>query len=105
MEKTPHYRVIVSNRFHQMLADHLRFLAQENPSIALKLKNELMDAVRSLGQMPQRYPYLQAQFIPPNKYHRMLVAKRYLVLYQIKAQTVYVDYIVDCRQDYQWLVQ
>ncbi len=30
----------------------------------------------------------------------MFVEKRYLVLYQIKDQTVYVEYIVDCRQDY-----
>jgi len=34
-----------------------------------------------------------------------LVGKRYLILYQIKGQMVYVDYIVDCRQDYEWLIR
>jgi hypothetical protein len=26
-------------------------------------------------------------------------------LYQVKDQAVYVDYIVDCRQDYGWLLR
>lgn len=55
--------------------------------------------------MPQRFPFLNAEFIPPNKYHRMFVEKYYLVLYQIKDQTVYAEYIADCRQDYGWLLR
>jgi len=55
--------------------------------------------------MPERFPFLKAEFIPPNKYHKIFVAKCYLVLYQIKGQTVYVDYIIDCRQDYGWLMR
>lgn len=105
MEKMKHYKVFVSERVRQMLAYHVSFLAQKSPSAARKLKNELMDAIRSLHQMPERFPFLQAEFIPPNKYHKLFIKKWYLVLYQIKDQTVYVDYIVDCRQDYGWLVR
>ena len=105
MEKIPQYKVIVSDRSRQMLASHVRFLAQKNPSAARKLKNKLMNALRSLYQMPERFPFLEAEFFPPNKYHKMFVEKQYLILYQIKDQTVYVDYIVDCRQDYGWLVR
>lgn len=105
MEKMPKYKVIVSDRSSKMLANHVRFLAQKNPSAARKLKNRLMDAIRSLYQMPGRFPFLEAEFIPPNKYHKMFIEKWYLILYQIKDQTVYVDYIADCRQDYGWLVR
>jgi plasmid stabilization system protein ParE len=105
MEKKPQYKVIVSDRARQMLANHVRFMAQKSPSAARKVKNELMDAIRSLYQMPERFPFLDAEFIPLNKYHKMFVEKWYLVLYQIKDQTVYVDYIVDRRQDYGWLVR
>jgi len=105
MEKTPQFKIIVSNRFRQMLASHVRFLAQKNPSAARKVKNVLMGAIYSLYQMPDRFPFLETEFIPPNKYHKMFVEKWYLVLYQIKDQTVYVDYIVDCRQDYKWLIR
>ena len=106
MEKRPQYKVIVSERARQMLAGHIRFMAQKSPSTAAReVKNHLMDAIRSLHQMPERYPFLSAEFLPVNKYHKMFVEKWYLVLYQIKDQIVYVDYIVDCRQDYQWLVR
>ena len=105
MENKPQYKVIVSDRARQMLAGHVRFLAQKSPTAARKIKNDLLDAIRSLQQMPQRFPFLESEFIPPNKYHKMFVEKWYLILYQIKDQTVYVDYIVDCRQNYGWLVR
>jgi hypothetical protein len=41
--------------------------------------------------------------LPANKYRKLLVDKRYLLIYQIKDGTVYIDYILDCRQDYGWL--
>ena len=105
MEKKPQYRVVVSVRARQMLPSHIRFLAQKSPSASRKVKNKLMDAIRSLQQMSERFPFLQAEFIPPNKYHKMIVEKWYLILYQVKDQTTYVDYIVDCRQDYGWLLR
>jgi len=105
MEKKIQYKVIVSERARQMLAGHVRFLAQKSPTAARRIKNDLMNAIRSLSIMPERFPFLTAEFIPVNKYHKMFVEKYYLILYQIKDQTVFVDYIVDCRQDYGWLVR
>jgi plasmid stabilization system protein ParE len=105
MAKMLQYKVIVSDRARHMLTGHVRFLAQKSPAAAREVKDNLMDAIRSLHQMPERFPYLSAEFIPPNKYHKMFVEKWYLILYQVKDQTVYVDYLVDCRQDYGWLVR
>lgn len=105
MEKKLQYRVIVSDRTRQILAGNVRFLAQKSPTAARRTKSELMDAIRSFSTMPERFPFLNAEFIPLNKYHKMFVEKWYLILFQIKDQTVYVDYIVDCRQDYGWLVR
>jgi plasmid stabilization system protein ParE len=105
MEKKLQYKVIVSDRAHQMLASHICFLAQKSPSAAHRVKNDLVGAIRPLNQFPKRFPFFDAEFIPFNKYHKMVVEKCYLVLYQIKDQSVYVDYIVDCRQDYRWLVR
>ena len=84
---------------------HIRFLAQVNKSAAVKLKNRLVTEIRSLEDMPQRYPFFNENYIPPNKYHKLFIENWYLVLYQIKDDTVYVDWIVDCRQDYQWLLK
>ena len=88
-----------------MLGVHMRFMAKVNKTAAIKVKEELMNAMRSLQQMPQRFPFFEAPYIPPNKYHKMYVPKWYLILYQIRDDTVYVDYILDCREDYNWLIQ
>ena len=99
------YKVIISDRAKEMLGMHIRFLAQVNKSAAAKLKNRLVEEMRSLQDMPQRYPFFNENYIPVNKYHKLYVENWYLVLYQIKDNIVYVDWIVDCRQDYQWLLK
>lgn len=98
------YKVIVSDRAKQMLGTHIRFMAQVNKEAAIAKKKELITAMRTLESMPQRFPFFEESYIPPNKYHKMFVEKWYLILYQIKDNTVYVDYILDCRKDYSWLM-
>ena len=68
-------------------------------------KKEIITAMRSLSQMPQRFPFFEELYITPNKYHKMLIEKWFLVLYQIQDDTVYVEYILDCRKDYSWLIR
>lgn len=99
------YNVIISERAKEMLGMHIRFLAQINKPAAVKLKDRLVEEMRSLQQMPERYPFFNENYIPANKYHKLYVENWYLVLYQIKDYTVYIDWIVDCRQDYQWLIR
>ena len=99
------YKVLVSDRAKRMLGTHIRFMAQVNKDAAKAKKKELMEAMRSLERMPQRFPFFEEAYMPTNKYHKMFVTKRYLVLYQIQDDTVYVDYILDCRKDYSWLIR
>ena len=101
----PRYNVIVSDRAKTMLGAHIKFLAQVSPSAARSTKSVILAAIRSLASMPERFPFFENEFLPRNKYHRMFVEKWYLLLYQVKGNTVCVDYILDCRQDYSWLVQ
>ena len=98
------YKVIVSDRAKQMLGIHIRFMAQVNKDAAIAKKKELMAAMRSLDHMLQRFTFFEEPYISSNKYHKMFVEKWYLVLYQVKDDTVYVEYILDCRKDYSWLI-
>ena len=98
------YKVIVSDRAKRMLGAHIRFMAQVNKDAASTKKKEIISAMRSLNHMPQRFPFFEEAYIPPNKYHKMFIEKWYLVLYQIQDDTVYVEYIVECRKDYNWLI-
>lgn len=98
------YKVIVSDRAKRMLGAHIRFMVQVNKDAASTKKKEIISAIRSLNHMPQRFPFFEEAYIPPNKYHKMFIEKWYLILYQIQDDTVYVEYIVDCRKDYNWLI-
>ena len=99
------YKVIVSDRTKRMLGTHIRFMAQVNKDAAKTKKQELMEAMRSLERMPQRFPFFNETCIPANKYHKMYVENWYLVLYQIQDDTVYVVHILDCRRDHSLLIK
>ena len=87
-----------------MLIEHIRFLAQADGDAARKIKTVLLDSIRSLSCLPARHPYISDDFLPANKYRKMVIEKRYLILYQVKEEIVFVDWIMDCRQDYRWLI-
>lgn len=99
------YNVIISDKAKQQLALHISFLANVSKESARKTKSVLIQKIRALQEMPEKYPFFDEDYIPKNKYHKMFVENWYLVLYQIRDNTVYVDYIVDCRQDYCWLIR
>ncbi len=98
------YKVIISDKAKNMLGIHIKFLANVDKNAAIKKKKQIVDALNSLSEMPQRFPFFEEMFIPSNKYHKMYIENWYLVLYQIQDDVVYVDYILDCRKDYNWLI-
>ena len=105
MEQQNKYCVVVSARATQMLVSHAAFLAQISPAAAERLTVEFEKAAKSLEQMPQRCPWLKGEYIPKNAYRFILFEKRYMLIFQIVDNTVYADYVIDCRQDYGWLIR
>lgn len=105
MGKEARYQVIISDKAKRMIGMHIRFMAQVSREAANNKKREIIAAMRSLEQMPERFPFFEGSYITPNKYHKMFVDKWYLILYQIQDNRVYVDYVIDCRRDYSWLAQ
>ena len=97
------YKVIITEKAKNMLASNIAFIAKVSADAATKQKKAVIDGIRSLEQMPKRYPFFNEEYIPPNKYRKMFIKKWYLILYQIQEDVVYVDYILDYRKDYQWL--
>lgn len=104
MSDDKQYRVIVSERTTRMLVSHASYLAQVSPNAANRLIQSFQKVAHSLETMPQRCPWLIGNYIPRNTYRYILFEKRYMLLFQIKDNTVYADYVLDCRQDYQWLI-
>ena len=99
------YEVIVPDRASDMLMQHMRFMAQVSLQAADKLRAKIIEAAKSLENFPERNSWLLDAVLLARKYRKMIISKRYLIIYQIKADTVYVEYVLDYRQDYQWLLR
>lgn len=97
------YKIIISKRAMHMLGEHINFLSKVNKEAAKQKKKQIIESIRSLATMPERFPYFEEDYIPRSKYHKLFIKDYYIVLYQIKDDTVEVDYIIDCRKDYKWL--
>lgn len=88
-----------------MLISNATFLAQVSPEAAERLVVSFENTANSLGIMPQRCPRLIGDYISNNKYRYILFEKHYMIIFQIKDDIVFVDYVVDCKQDYGWLIR
>ena len=99
------YKVKISEEAQRGLGRIVSFIALNRIQAARLLKKDLVAEISSLKLLPERTPFLEGEFIPFNKYHKLVVRRNYLVIYQIKDDTVWVDYVIDCRQDYQWLIR
>ena len=99
------YHVIVSQQATQMLISHAAFLAQVSQEAAERLTVNFEKTAASLELMPQRCPWLTGEYIPRHTYLFIMFEKRYMIIFQIADDIVYADYVVDCRQDYDWLIR
>lgn len=99
------YKVTVSNRAKFMLGEHLKFIAQIDKTAAKKTEKRFLESFRSLRVLPERYLFIEDECIESCKYRKMFVENWYLVIYGISDSVVHIDYILDCRQDYAWLLR
>jgi len=104
MNDVANYFIVISDAALAMLDSHVEFIARVSKQAAMNLMDTVLDDIASLSQFPERFPIFESAFIPDNRYRKKLSAKRYLILYEIDGNKVCVDYIVDCRQDYEWLL-
>ena len=98
------YNVIISDRAADMLIEHVRFLARTSLRAAEELRKGITASATSLKSFPERNPRLSDPALPSDKYYKMITNKRYLLIYQIKNETIFIEYIVDCRCNYTWLL-
>lgn len=100
----PDYSVIVSRRAAENIRAHAAFLARVSPDAAKAFSEDFKAAASSLESFPERCPVFNHEGIERGKYRFLVFKKRYLLLFVIDSSTVYIDCILDCRQDYGWLI-
>jgi len=99
------YTVIIQTPAAHMLTKHARFLAQVSETAAERLTDEFFAKSKTLERMPERCPWLSGYSIPEKKYRKLIFERNYMLVFQIIGDIVYVDAMVDCRSEYQWLLQ
>ena len=99
------YTVIIQTPAAQMLVEHMRFLAQVSENAADRLADEFFAKSKALERIPERCPWLSGYSIPEKKYRKLIFEDNYMLVFQVIGDVVYVDAMVDCRSEYQWLLQ
>ena len=96
------YRVVIARRADRMLLSHTEFLARVSPAAARRLLVDFKKAMRLLSNNPTLFPFadeMDAAGIPQNTYRKYTFDKRYKAIYMIEGDHVYIDAIIDCRQE------
>ena len=95
------YDVVIARRAEKMLLSHTEFLAKVSTSAARRLLADFKKVTGSLSENPLQFPFadeLDAPGIPIETY-KCLFEKRYKALFLVENNNVYVDAIIDCRQE------
>ncbi len=104
-ERNKPYTVKITETAWDMLLVHTRFMANVSTTAARRLIDSFIEMTGELAVMPERHPWLEHEAIPFQKYRKLLFEKHYLALYEVRGSIVYITAIVDCRQDYGWLIK
>ena len=93
------YEVIVSRRADEMLVQHARFLARVSVPAAERMVSEFESVLDALEDNPYQYPVDNDYNLPKGAYRKALFCKWYKALFSVSGSKVYLDAVVDCRQD------
>jgi len=87
------YKLIYSPEASMMLRSHIEFLSRVSVKASEKLSKEYIEAIK---RNPNGYPYFNTKSV----YRKYIFYKRYLIIYLVEKNIIYIDYIVDTRQNY-----
>lgn len=99
------YQLYVTDKADHLIRNHLLFIGSVSKQAAKKQASEFKSSFKKIAEDPKAHPFFEGQYIPYNKYHKFVVSKRYIVLYQIIESVIYIDYVIDTRTDYSWLIK
>ena len=96
------YHIEFSQRADDMLLQHTEFLARVSISAARRLIKSTKKMKSTLKCNPEMYAFADEVDVPgiPHKtYRKYIFEKRYKALYLIERNNVFIDVIIDTRQE------
>jgi len=94
------YNVVVSRRVDAMLLEHISFLANVSLSAAKRFRSDYATILERLADNPFQFPVEHDLNLPEGAYRKALFFKRYKAVFLVENNTVYLDAVVDCRQNF-----
>ena len=92
------FRVIVSKHVANYLLSYVEFISLVSIEAARQFIAEYEKVLVRLEENPLQFQ-LDTSFDNPDGYRRAVFAKWYKCLFLIEGQVVYLDSVVDCRQN------
>lgn len=89
----PKYDVKFRNQAKDDMKNHVRFLANVSIPASRRLQKEFYAITVELSQTPLRHHIFYKNF------RKAVVAVRYIVMYEVVGQKVFVDKILDARSE------
>jgi plasmid stabilization system protein ParE len=85
-----------------MMLKHTKFLANVSPDAARRLLAEYKKVAKLIADNPLQFPFADEIDVPgilPQTYRKCLFARRYKALFLVEGNNVFIDAIIDCRQE------
>ena len=93
------YSIIVTNEANLMLEKHIKFLSKVSINAAINLKILIKESLIILKHFPRIGYKLKRHKKLPTYYRKLVISKRYIIIYYIYKDIVYIQSILDSRQN------
>ena len=93
------YKLKINPQINKQLEQHGRFIAQVSNSAATRFQNDFKIILRQISSNPYQFPPYDNPAFPENTYRKALFAKWYKVIFLVDGDTVYLEAVIDGRQD------
>ena len=95
------YVIEMSQPAKRDLAEISRYIAQDNPLIAKKVKNRIVAKIATLDHFPYRGSYVPALLDRNVKEYRQISVPPWKIIYKVEGKKVQILTIIDSRRDLQ----
>lgn len=91
------YDIRIYPEARDQLVWHAGFLRNVSEDAAERFIKSFTEAIKTLEEMPNRCPVFM------EVYRRLIFEKRYMIIFRIDGETVFVEYVLDQRQDHRFI--
>lgn len=93
------YNIYLTNNANNMIKRHILFLSKVSIKAAIKLKQTFKEYMIILKYYPELGKKLNLKREKPPSIRKMVIEKRYILIYFIINNNIYIDTILDSRQN------